>query len=640
MMKLWRSIILVSMLALFSGSILLHAQESTEEAEATEAVEPAAAITISGSGIVNPVIEAILAGSEVLPSIATNGTATGLADLCSGVTMIATASRGISVDEALRCTENAVEYYELIIGFDIPTVIANPQDTALVCLSADNLNTVFAPSATAQITNWNQVGLEQSVDMPITAIIPADTTSTYAVLESFVDGVGLRTDATVLAAAEAISTVASTPGAIAVVPYQAAIESQGSVQIVSINFGSEAGCVSPSAEVVEDAGYLLATPLLVYVNRASADALQSALTALTSDESASVIATAGYTPASAAQFEINRAIVRGERENQSTATEIAYVIPPDLSGSIAVGGSLAGYRIADSIANRLNSTYQTFTPEIQFSGQQADLARLCGGALDVLFTSSELTAEQLQACTDAGIATSAFAIGYQAVVLVSNSADEYAACLTSEQIRTIWSSASSGTVTNWNNVADTFSDTPLTLFSLREGNYVSDLLMARVGAPAETVRADVAEQNFDPLYRAAATANVAGALTYMSWVDYERVVSNNQQNIQLVAVDAGSGCVVPSVETIKTGTYALAQPVSLVVKTSSLATKATQSFVWSIFAEENQSLLIAAGLTLPDRMNDLRAILLLQFADAEALALAASAEATPEVTPEATEQTP
>jgi ABC-type phosphate transport system substrate-binding protein len=635
MMKLWRSIILVSMLALFSGSILLHAQESTEEAEATDAVE-ATTITISGSGIVNPVVEAILASSEAALTTTTNGSAAGLADLCSGASPIVTASRAINVDEALRCTENAVDYYELIIGFDIPAIVANPQDSALACLTVDQLNTVFAPSAASQITNWNQVGLEQSPDLALTAIVPQDTTSTYSVLESFVDGVGLRTDAAPLAPAEAIAAVAATSGAVAVVPYQLAVESQGSVQIVSINFGSEIGCVSPSAETVEDGGYQLATPLLVYVNSASADALQTVLEALTADENANTIAAAGYTPASAVQFEINRAIVRGERENQSTTTEIAYVIPPDLSGTIAVGGSLAGYRIADAISNRLTSTYQAFTPAIQFSGQQADLAKLCGGTLDLLFTSAELSAEQLQACTDAGINTSTFALGSQAVVLVSNAADEFAACLTTEHIRTIWSNSSAGTVTSWNLVADTFSEAPLTLFSLREGNYLSDLLMARVGAPADTVRSDVAEQNFDPLYRAAATANVAGALTYMSWTDYERVLSNNQQNIQLVAVDAGSGCVVPSVETIAGGTYALAQQISLVARTSSLATKGAQSYVWSVFAAENQNLLTASGLVLPERTNDLRATLLVQFAEAEAQALAASAEATPE----ATEQTP
>jgi len=52
--------------------------------------------------------------------------------------------------------------------------------------------------------------------------------------------------------------------------------------------------------------------------------------------------------------------------------------------------------------------------------------------------------------------------------------------------------------------------------------------------PNITERLDT-ETNADPLYRAAATANVEGALTYMGWKDYVRALVNNQANIRPVA---------------------------------------------------------------------------------------------------------
>jgi phosphate transport system substrate-binding protein len=659
MMKLWRSIILVSMLALFSGNILLFAQESTEEAEATvvqESTEEAQAtpegteevqatpvvepviIAVSGSGIVNSLLESVLAASNsgIALEATTNGTSAGFADLCTGTSSITTASRAINTDETLACSESTVEFYELIVGFDIPALIANPQDTALTCLTVDQINSVFAPSAINQITNWGQIGLAETLDLALTPIVPADTTTTYAAFENFVEGIGLRADATIADSAGAIATVESTSGAIAVVPLQAALDAQASVQILSVDFGDGSGCLQPSAEAVEDSLYNLATPLLVYVNAAAAEQLAPALALLTSDESANLIAAAGYTPVSAAQTELNRAILRGERENQSVATAASFEIPADLTGSFTVGGSLAGYRIADSIANRLSSSYQGVTSTRQFNGQLGDAAKLCDGSLDILFTTNQLPEEQQQACADAGISTANVALGAQAVVLVANNGDDFASCLTTDQIRTIWSNTSAGTVLSWNNVAETFPETALTLFALREGNYLNDLLMVKAGAIADTVRTDVAEQNTDALYRAAATANVAGALTYMGWADYERVLANNQQNIQIVAVNAGDGCVVPNLETIENGTYPLSQQVGIVINQSALATKAVQSYVWSIFADENQSLFTASGMIAPAAITDLRTNLLLQFAEAEQKALEQAAE----VTPEATEQTP
>jgi len=659
-MKLWRSIILVSMLALFSGNILLFAQESTEEAEATavlesteepqataipETTEVAEAtpvvepitIAVSGSGIVNSLLESVLSASAsgIALQATTNGTSAGFADLCAGTASVTTASRVITTDETLACSESSVEFYELTVGFDIPALIANPQDSALTCLTVDQINRVFAPSAVNQITNWGQVGLAETLDLALTAVVPADTTTTYAAFETFVEGLGLRADATTSESAGAVTTVETTSGAIAVVPLQAALDAQASVQIVSVDFG-DGNCVQPSAEAVEDGLYSLATPMLVYVNAAATEQLAPALALFTSDESANLIASAGYTPVSAAQAELNRAILRGERENQSVATAASFEIPADLTGSFSVGGSLAGYRIADSIANRLSSSYQGVTSTRQFNGQLGDTANLCGGSIDILFTTSELTQEQQQTCNDAGISTVSVALGAQAVVLVANNGDDFAACLTTDQIRTIWSNTSAGNVLSWNNVAETFPETALTLFALREGNYLNDLLMVKTGAIADTVRTDVAEQNTDALYRAAATANVAGALTYMGWADYERVMANNQQNIQLVAVNAGDGCVVPGLETIENGTYPLSQQVNIVINQSSLATKAVQSYIWSIFADENQSLFTASGMIAPATVTDVRTNLLLQFAEAEQQALEQAAE----VTPEATEQTP
>jgi hypothetical protein len=98
------------------------------------------------------------------------------------------------------------------------------------------------------------------------------------------------------------------------------------------------------------------------------------------------------------------------------------------------------------------------------------------------------------------------------------------------------------------------------------------------------------------LYRAAAVANVEGALTYMSWNEYQQVLENNQERIQLVGVDAGSGCVTPSIETINDGSYVLTNDLNIVVSQTGLQNNLVQSLLWFIFSDANYSLIEGAGI--------------------------------------------
>jgi phosphate transport system substrate-binding protein len=134
------------------------------------------------------------------------------------------------------------------------------------------------------------------------------------------------------------------------------------------------------------------------------------------------------------------------------------------------------------------------------------------------------------------------------------------------------------------------------LFAPEIGDTNTDLLLIKSAGSSIPMRDDV-EVNRDPLYRAAATANVAGGLTFMEWVDYQKVLDNNQERIQLVSVDAGDGCVVPSSQSIVDGTYLLTNSVQLLVKTSSLNTIPVQSLSWFIASDSNYSLLEQAGLS-------------------------------------------
>ncbi len=693
MKNLQRGIRVFALIALFVTGMALMAQEATEEAEpeatelvteemtqepevtevateapeATEMVEETPEVIatdlpttieevagssarVVGSGIVNPALQALVdaSGSIVTYDFTTTGSSAGFEQFCAGLADMTTATRPIAVAEDTLCNETGVEYLELLIGYDVTVVVSNPADDFLTCLTTANLSSLFAPSATA--INWSDVNLagttppstegeaeatEEATTLPeITVLLPQDTSVAYTTLDDIVSGFGFRADASNADTATIIDTVASTSGAIGVVPLEVALANQETVSILGLDTQG-IGCSQPSIETIEASSYPAVTPLYLYVATNAQETLAFFLDFLTNNESSSALTLAGYTPVSVETYEVNRAIVLGEASPRAlTAEEVTYQIPPNLSGAVNIVGATSGFSIASGNAQRLASTQQGLTINNNFNGQVAGIEAFCNGEADILFVGSDA-----EAVCEGTVNYVNYNFGQQAVVLVSNAGDNYTTCLTLDQINTIWSASSAETISQWSNISEAFPEQNLTLVGVNSGNILTDIMMNAVtDGVANPVRSDVAETNSDPLYRGAAIANVSGALTYMSWVDYQDVIETGQANTQLVAVDNGSGCVVPSVETISDGSYALTRSLSMLVKESSLATVPVQSLVWSMFTDGNYTIIDAfdfVGGIEPDNLSEFRNDLLIQFEEAEQAQLVAP-EATPEITPEAT----
>ncbi|MGJ3240498.1 MAG: PstS family phosphate ABC transporter substrate-binding protein [Anaerolineae bacterium] len=617
--------------------ILMSSTTFAQEENDTEGVQ------VVGSGVVNPLLETLISTSEtdVTFDVQTTGSATGFEEFCAGNADITTAIRPITVEEDTLCRDNMVDYFELLIAYDVMVVVSNLEDDFLACLSNEALNTIFAPSATS--INWADVNLDDEAqpaegapeatpeadtesDLPdMTVLLPEDNTLSYTLLDEVVSGFGFRADAQSLDEQSILDTVASTSGALGAVSLESALTAD--VYTVSLNVNNS-GCEQPSISSVESGLYPAAQPFYVYVASSAQETLSDFLSYIT--RSAQAIIDTGYTPVSVEASELNLAIISGEVDGRTnTAEEITYEIQPNLTGTVTVVGASSGFAIARDSASILTSTQEALTINNDFRGQSAGISDFCEGDADLLFVNNY---DDPLCETDVSVLS--YDLGQQAAVLVRNAGDSYATCLTLDQLGTIWSALSANTITQWSQVSDAAPEDTLTLVGLPAGNVLTEILMGTVsdGVPLP-VRDDVAERNRNAAYRAAAVANVSGALTYMSWADYLDVDASDQENVQLVAIDTGNGCIEPSDSTISDGTYPLTRSAQLLVKQSSLATPEAQALVWTIFSENASGIFstfeFVGGFQSGD-LAEFRTNLLAQFEEAERIALAA-----PEVTPEA-----
>src|SRR5262245_24146359 len=119
-------------------------------------------VTMDGSSTVFPVSRAMAqafegANSGVKIAVTESGTAGGFRKLCAGEVDLIGASRPINATEQELCRSHKIEFLELPVAFDAVTVVTNPKNTFVSCLTVAELKTIWSPPSEGNITQWNQV---------------------------------------------------------------------------------------------------------------------------------------------------------------------------------------------------------------------------------------------------------------------------------------------------------------------------------------------------------------------------------------------------------------------------------------------------------------------------------------------------
>ncbi|WP_258556229.1 PstS family phosphate ABC transporter substrate-binding protein, partial [Fischerella thermalis] len=119
-------------------------------------------VTVDGSSTVFPISEAMAeefqkANPGVQVTVGSSGTGGGFKKFCNNETDISNASRPIKPEEVELCKKNNVEYIELPVAFDGLSVVVNPQNNFVKCLTVAELKKMWEPAAQGKVTSWRQI---------------------------------------------------------------------------------------------------------------------------------------------------------------------------------------------------------------------------------------------------------------------------------------------------------------------------------------------------------------------------------------------------------------------------------------------------------------------------------------------------
>jgi phosphate transport system substrate-binding protein len=200
---------------------------------------------------------------------------------------------------------------------------------------------------------------------------------------------------------------------------------------------------------------------------------------------------------------------------------------------------------------------------VGISGTGGGFERFCAGETDLSNASRPIDEEEVALCEEAGIEYLEFRVATDALTNVVNSANDWATCLTVEQLKSIWGPGSK--VTNWNQVDPSFPDVPLRLYGPGTDSgtfdYFTDVINGEEGAS----RTDFSPSEDDNVIVQGVTGE-RGGLGYFGFSYFEQ----NQDTLKALEVDGGNGCVAPSSKTAQDETYTpLSRPLLVYVKRSS-----------------------------------------------------------------------
>jgi phosphate transport system substrate-binding protein len=254
---------------------IVSAQDATP-APYTAGTDPGSlsgSITSDGSSTVFPIMEAVaeefgaIAG-DVEVTVDSSGTGGGFKRFCAGETDFSNASRAIKEEEVALCTDGGVNYYEFEIAYDGLSVVVNPENDWVTCLTVDQLKQIWMKDST--ITNWSDLDPSWPEE-EIALYGPGTDSGTYDYFTAEINGEeGVsREDYTpseddnVLV--EGVAGDENALGYFGLAYYE---QNADRLKLVEVDGGS--GCVAPSAETVQDGTYSpLSRPLYLYVNAAS-----------------------------------------------------------------------------------------------------------------------------------------------------------------------------------------------------------------------------------------------------------------------------------------------------------------------------------------------------------------------------------
>ncbi len=242
--------------------------------------------------------------------------------------------------------------------------------------------------------------------------------------------------------------------------------------------------------------------------------------------------------------------------------------------SIKVDGSSTVYRISEAVAHKFYGEQPRVRIVVSRSGTGGGFKKFAAGEIDICDASRPIKDVEKETCEKAGVEYVELEVAYDGLAVLVNPKNDWAECLTVEQLKAIWSPDSE--VKKWSDIDPAWPANEIKLYGPGTDSGTFDYFTEKIVGEEGKSRDDYMSSEDDN----SLVTGIAGdtyALGYFGLAYYEE----NHEKLKLLGVDSGDGnCIKPTQETVRDLSYKpLSRPLYIYVRKSALERPEVRSFV-------------------------------------------------------------
>ena len=246
-----------------------------------------------------------------------------------------------------------------------------------------------------------------------------------------------------------------------------------------------------------------------------------------------------------------------------------------VSGSVAVDGSSTVYPMSNTAAEYLSEENPDVEVSVGFSGTGGGFEKFCAGETDISDASRPIKDEEAAICKEGAIEYTELKVATDALTVVVHP-DLAVDCVTVDQLKQLF--GPDKPAKNWNELDPSFPDQAITGYVPGTDSGTYDYMNSDVVESEKEILREDFESSEDDNVLVQGVAGTKGAVGFFGYSYFEE----NADKLKALEIDGGGGCVEPSTDTARDGSYTpLARPLFIYVNNKSYNAEdgATKAYV-------------------------------------------------------------
>ena len=252
----------------------------------------------------------------------------------------------------------------------------------------------------------------------------------------------------------------------------------------------------------------------------------------------------------------------------------------NMSGSIQVDGSSTVYPITEAVAEEFRAEAPDVQVTVGVSGTGGGMKKFSRGEIDIVNASREIKSSEAEQAESNNISFIELPVAYDGLTVVVHPENDWVNDITVAELKKIWEPEAQGTIKRWNQIRPEWPDQEIHLYGAGVESGTYDYFTEAIVGKSHSSRGDyTASEDDNVLVQGVSTD--PNALGFFGYAYYEE----NKDKLKAVPVDDndssnGEGAILPSVETVKDGTYApLSRPLFIYVNSKAATRPEVVKFV-------------------------------------------------------------